>query len=271
MNTGITRQNVRESAGACLAGFPAMVAFVVLFIWAMHEMGPHLMDFLSNVGFLRRMMELAFGITISGEMSSNILHSIPWLHPVVLVIAWGILIATATRQTAGDVESGIAELILTLPVSRIRILVSGVVCLVLVADGLSLAPMVGLLVGNLLVPPPEPVAWSRFGIVMVNFLALNLAVAALATLAGSGLLRRGRAVALTGGWMMGGLAMNFLEPFLPAVHQIRWIHLLNWYRPAEIVRSGEWPVVPIAVLCSVAVVSWTVSVMVWNRRDIPAA
>ena len=270
MNLAITNRFIREATWACLACMLGIVSFVVMFIWAMQMMGPQLMEFLSSIDFLRQMLELAFGISLTGNVSSNVLYSISCLHPVVLALAWGVLISIATRQTAGEVERGTAELLLTLPLSRRRLLNSGVACWVLAAVAVSVAPMIGLLIGTRLFEPHEPIQYIRFVMVMFNFLALNLTVAAIATLLGVCIPRRGIAVAITSAILITGLAMNFLESFLPFIERLRFLNLLNYYRPGNIVRDGVWPIGNMLILAGLALASLLVTQAVWQRRDIPS-
>ncbi len=270
MNKAITNRFLRESMWPGLVAGAGIILFVVLFVWAMQMMGPQLMEFLSSVGFLRQMLELAFGISLEGAISSNVLFSIVWLHPVVLALSWGTLIAIATRQTAGEVERGTAELLLTLPLSRRTVLVCGMICWSMVAVTLSVCPLLGVFTGSRLFVPAEPVRFDRFAIVMINFLALNLTVAALATLTGCCVARRGVAVAIVAAILIACLAMNFLESFLPLIQQVRFLNVLNYYRPSNIVRDGHWPLGNLVVLTGIGLGCLAVALVVWNRRDMPA-
>ncbi len=270
MNLAITNRFLRESLWSGLVACTGIVFFVVLFVWAMQMMGPQLFEFLSSVEFLRRMLELAFGISMQGEVSTNVLFSIVWLHPVILALAWGTLISIASRQTSGEVERGTAELLLTLPVSRNNVLACGVICWTIVALAVSICPLIGVWLGSQFVDLQEPIRFGRFGIVMINFLILNLAVASMSTLAGCCVDRRGVAVATVAVILITGLAMNFLESFLPAIQRIRFLNVLNYYQPSNIVRDGIWPVANLAVLGGISLVCLTVAAVIWNRRDIPA-
>ncbi len=269
MNLAITQRFLRESLWPTLVSCAGIVLFVVLFVWAMDQMGPQLMEFVSSVGFLRQMLELAFGISLTGAVSSNVLFSIVWMHPVVLALSWGLLIAVATRQTCGEVERGTAELLLTLPVSRQGILVCGVATWSLISVLISVCPLAGVFAGTWFVEQTDPVQYSRFTMVMVNFLALNLAVASMATLAGTCIMRRGVAIAVVAGMLIAGLAMNFLESFLTFIQRIRFLSVLNYYHPGDIVRDGTWPIADIATLTGIAGVCLTAALIVWVRRDIP--
>ena len=73
MNVAITRRFLRESIWPALASCAGIVFFVVLFVWAMDQMGPQLMEFLSSIQFLREMLEMAFGVSLSGAVSNNVL------------------------------------------------------------------------------------------------------------------------------------------------------------------------------------------------------
>lgn len=270
MNLALFLNNCRQSLWAMLGSFVGIALFVVLFIWSMQTMGPQVMEFLSSVGFLRKMLELAFGFTLDGEISSNTLYSIAWLHPVVLALSWGPLIATATRQTSGEMERGRTELTISLPLSRWEIFWSGWLCTALVSAAVSVAPLIGLWAGSQLFEPFEPIRFSRFAIASFNLWMLNLAVGSLATLIGVRMVRRGVAVAAVSAILILFVAMNFLESFLVAIQKIKFVSLLYYYRPGDIIRGDQWPIFGTTALFTIAAITSVVAAINWQRRDIPA-
>ncbi|MFO0943079.1 MAG: hypothetical protein U0930_20280 [Pirellulales bacterium] len=269
MNRTIFINNCRQSLWATLGSCVGIALFVVLFIWSMQTMGPQLMEFLSSVGFLRKMLELAFGFTLDGEVSSNTLYSIAWLHPVVLALSWGTLIATATRQTSGEMERGRTELTISLPLSRGEIFWAGWFCTALVSVLVSVAPLIGLWVGSQLFEPFEPIRFGRFAIASFNLWMLNVAVGSLTTLIGVRLVRRGVAVATVSSILILFVAMNFLESFLVAIQKIKFVSLLYYYRPGDIVRSEQWPIYDTTALFTISTVASIVAAVLWQRRDMP--
>lgn len=270
MNVAITRKFARESWLLLAVVVYADVFFVVLFVWAMQAMGPQLMEFMSSVGFLRNILEMAYGISIEGMVSSNTLFAICYLHPVILALSWGFVIASASKFIAGEIDQGTADLLLALPVHRATVMASGAWVWVAGAVVIALCPLLGIWIGTRLFEPSEPIRFGRFAIVSVNFLAINVAIGALTAMVSSFVRRRGHAVAVIVALAIAWMAMNFLQSLLPAVEQLKFLSLLNYYQPADISRDGLWPVSDLLVLGSVTIVSLLIGLTAYCRRDIPA-
>ena len=203
-------------------------------------------------------------------MSTNTLYAIVFLHPVILALVWGFLIAAASKFTVGEIERGTADLLLALPLHRSSVIGSGTWVWGMGAVAISFCPLLGIWIGTGLFEPTEPIRFGRFAIVCVNFLALNLAIAALTMMISCMVNRRGHAIAVIVALAITWLSMNFVESFLAVVRQIKFLSLLSYYQPADISRDGSWPVEDIAILCSVAVAAWLIGLTVYCRRDIPA-
>ena len=248
-----------------------MIAFVILFVWAMLNMGTELLDFVSRLPIIRKIFEMSFGINVSGEVSFGILFSVCYTHAVVLSLAWSVIIATTTRVIVGEVERGTADLLFTLPVTRAEVFVSTTVVWVLSAAALSFAPMIGIVIANAIFQPDESVQISRFFLPAINFFFLNLAVGAFSTMMSCFLNRRGRVVGIVVGVVLCSVVLNFLEPFLSWVQSVKFLSLLSYFRPVDLVRTGQWPVQQVVVLFGIAVVSWTIGLLYFSKKDIPTS
>ncbi len=270
MNLAIVIKSLRESALLLACTVLGIVTFVVVFVGAIQGLGPQLMQFLSSVEFLRRMLELAYGIQLTGAVSSNILYAIAFLHPLVLALSWAFLIATTTRTTSGEIDNGTADLLLALPISRFTVYASATAVWVPAAIVVSFSPLLGVWIGIQIWEPTEPIQFQRFFITSICFCAMNLAVGGLSKMASCLVRRRGHAVAVVFAVGMVSVAMNFLEPFLPFIERIKFLSLLNYYRPAEVVRDGSWPLVDIIVLVTFAIATWLIGLWVYARKDISA-
>ena len=96
---------------------------------------------------------------------------------------------------------------------------------------------------------------------------------------GSLINRRGVAIGVVVGVVFVSVVLNFLEPFMRFTEQgqsgekawFAYFSLLNYFRPVDIVRSGQWPVESISVLLALATTFWIVGLIVFSRKDIPAA
>ncbi len=271
MNRALVGKFVGDSRLPLSCVVVGIVGYAVLFVWAMQNLGAQLLEFLSSVQFLRQMLEMAYGIDLSGEVSSTILYAIAFSHPVVLALSWGMLITACTRVIAAEIDWGTADLVLSLPVSRPNVYASSVLDSLFCAVIVSFCPLLGVWIGIHLFEPTEPVILSRFIAPSVNFLALNLAIAGITMLAASFTGRRAHAVAIVIGVALVCITMKFLEPFLPWLERIQFISPLNYYNPAESVRNATWPTSHIIALTAIGLATALIGLWQFRRKDIPAA
>ena len=249
----------------------AIVAFVILIVYSMLNMGAEVMEFVSKVGFIRKIFEATLGISVEGDVSINTLFSISFTHGMVLMLTWGTLIAAATRVTVGEQERGTADLLLTLPVTRTEVYLSTTTAWLIMAAMLSMCPIIGVAIGIQIFETEEVVELSRYVAPTINFLAINLAVAGVAMMVGSLINRRGHAVGVIVGVAFVSVVLNFIEPFLPTLKSIRYFGLLNYFRPVDIVRTGELPQSSVAVLLTIAAVTWIIGLTAYRSKDVPTA
>lgn len=270
-NRGIIAKTIRDSLFAVLLAAVGLIAFVVLFTWAMMNMGQDVLEFVAKFPFLRKIFEMSLGIKVEGEFSLNVMFSVCFTHGVVLATTWGVLITIVTRVTVGEVDRGTADLLLTLPVSRLQVILSTTLVWLIVAVLLSGCPIIGIAISKLVFSPDEVVVLGRFVAPAVNFLCVNLVMASIAMLLGCVLNQRSSAVGIIVGVALVSVVLNFLEPFLEFVKYIRFMGLLSYFQPVETVRSGEWPVANMLSLLTMAAACWSVGTFVYCRKDIPTA
>lgn len=271
INLAISIKTLRDSAATVVLACLATIAFVVLFVWAMVNMGTDLLKFVSQFSFLKNIFELSLGIRVEGDVSINLLLGVTFTHLVVLVLAWGTIIAAVTRTTVGEVEQGTADILFSLPVARWSVLLSTTVVWLLMAVLLACSAWVGICIGGMAFARDEPVAFSKFIPVAVNLLALHWAVGGIGLLVSALSPRRGVAIGTVVGIALASVTLNFVEPFIPVLRPFRVLGLLYYFRPVDIVRTGVWPLTQCAVLATTALVCWAIGTVVFCRKDIPAA
>lgn len=270
MNLAILRKTASDSALAVILACAGTTGFVVLFVCAMQNMGAEVLDFLARVGFLRRMLEVSFGVSVEGEVSSAVLYAVSFTHLVVLAAAWGALIAIVSRVTAGEEEQGTADLLYALPVRRSSVLVSTTLVWVGAAALLAASPLAGILVGTLAFPPTDEVRVARYVPVSVNLFALHLAIGGLTSLTGVLSSRRGFAIGIVVVVALVSATLNFVEPFLPAISRVNFLGLLHWFRPVDVIRHATWPAGSILILAGFGLCCWLTALVVHSRKDFPA-
>lgn len=237
----------------------------------MLDMGTELMQFVSKFEFLKKIFEVGFGINVSGEVSLRVLFAVCFTHGVILTLTWAVMIATSSRVTAGEIERGTADLLLTLPVTRSEVYFSTSLVWFLAALVLSACPIIGVWTGLQIFETTEVVDTREYFRPASNFFFLLLAIGGISSLASCLINRRGPAVALTIGILLTSTALKFIEPFIDGIAQIRFLGLLNYFRPVEVVRAGQWPLFEMVVLFLVGFSCWTAGLVAFCRKDIPTA
>ena len=175
---------------------------------------------------------------------------------------------SCTRLPAGEIDRGTIDLLLGWPVSRRGVfLCDSFVWLVSGAFILALG-WVGFTIGAQKMPPemrPERlhVVW-----VLTNLGCVYAAVGGLAYLCSSLCSRRAWAIATVFGLMLGSFQLSFLAQAWEPAKQLAFLSVLEYYQPAEIVRSGQFPKGDVLVLLSCALVTWLLSGEIVARRSI---
>ncbi len=225
-------------------------------------------EVLSSMPWVRTIMGALLGSDLGEEISARMLQSIVWVHPTVLAILWAHEIVFCTRLPAGEIDRGTIDILLGLPVSRRVVFVCE--SAVWLASGAYLLAMGGL--GHLLAGPASAADGladgSRFVIVLSNLYCVYLAVGGLAYLVSAMSDRRGRAVAVVFSIVLASFLLNFLAQFWEPAKRVAFLGLLNYYSPAEILRTGSWPLRDMFVLVSFAVLCWTLGCEIFARRSI---
>lgn len=270
MNLAVVAKTLRDSITTIALAALGTVGFVVLFSWAMVNMGQETLKFVSQFPFLRTILEASLGIRVEGEVSVNMLLAVSFTHLVLLALAWATILATVTRVTAGEVERGTADLLLSLPISRLTVAASTTLVWVLAAAILSACAVAGVWIGGMLFAGDEEVHVRRFVPAAANLFTLHLALGGLGHVAAAIVNRRGLAIGMVVTVVLVSVTLNFVEPFVPAIQSVKFLGLLHYFRPVDVVRAQVWPLQNCLVLVGIASVSWTIGTIYFCRKDIPA-
>lgn len=268
---GLIAKTLRETwpTTVFLACAFCLVTFLLTFVLPQFqkEMG----DLLAQLPLVKSMLSALMGIDVEDEFTARVLQSLVWVHPVVLAILWTHAIMFCTRLPAGEISAGTIDFLLSLPVSRRTVYCCESLMWVLSGLVLALLGVSGHLAG----------AWAgsmqnRPGLVVILFVVMNqyglyLAVGGVTCLLAAMSNRRGRAAAVVVGIVLGSFLLNFLSQFWQPAEKLAFLGLLEYYRPAEIVREGELPMGDLVVLVLIAVATWVSGGVIMVRRSICAA
>jgi len=223
---------------------------------------------LLKMEFLQPFLVGLLGERVEGAFERNNVIALAWLDPVVFAILWAHAIWVCSRAPAGEIDRGTADVLLGLPVSRFR---------------LYLAESIGLAAGGVFV-----VAFGLFGnwiatwflasglegvvryttMMAVNLYFVTLAVAGVVFAASAVSDRRGRAVGLSLFVVISSFLISFLAQLWSPFEHVRWLSVLRYYKPLDIVRYDAWPVNDMVTLFLVGAAFWGVGAVVFMRRDI---
>jgi ABC-type transport system involved in multi-copper enzyme maturation permease subunit len=247
----------------------AALLFEVLFVLAMKKIAPEMLSFARRVEILRRIFQILLSLDLSAAVSPTSLVVLGFLHPFLSAVSWGTLVAIATRLPAGEVDRGTADLLLTLPVPRASVYVATTVVWGLTALALAGATWTGAVLGTLLIPLPGPVDLTRVGMVAANQAAVLMAIGGTSAMVSCLVNHRGPAVAILIAVLLASFLVNFLAVFLPFFETVDFLGLLHYFRPVDIAREGQWPARDLSLLAATAVITWSVGLFVFQRKDIP--
>jgi ABC-type transport system involved in multi-copper enzyme maturation permease subunit len=239
-NFAIFRKTLRDGVWACALSSVGLIAFVVLFVWAMQEMGTEVLEMVSNIPFLLKIFETSFGIEISGDVSLNLICGVCFTHGVVLALTWTVIIAATTRVTAGEIDRGTADILLALPVSRSAIYFSTTLAWLLFAVVLAVCPLLGFTVAKFTIATEEPIDLASFVPPAVNFFFLNVAVGGISAMIGGILNRRGVAVGMSVGVIVSSYVVGILVPLAPGLERFSPISLMSYFRPVDLVLQSHF-------------------------------
>lgn len=269
MSVAIIRKTARDSALLVLAITAGVIFFEAILVRALGELPSEAAHMLRWAG-INRMMRMLLGADLSTALNATTLVTIGLAHPLIYALTWTLVLTICTRVTAGEIERGTADLLLTLPISRANAYASSTIVWALAGIPVSLAAMVGIWIGGTLWPLEHPIRYGQFWPVIVNLLMLYLSVGGVTMLVGSILGRPGLALAVVLAGLLASFLLNYLVTLWPEVEPAARFGLLHYYRPLPSVRDQVWPIRDIAILGGVGAVAWTVGLVWYTRRDIPA-
>lgn len=248
--------------GCALLGVNALLTFVI------PQFQDAITEVLNKLPFVRPVFAAFLGTEVGDSITARTLQAFLWVHPTVLTLLWAHAIVFCTRLPAGEIDRGTIDVLLGLPVTRRAVYCGEVIAWL--ATGLLILLM-GFL-GHCLTLSSMPVETrpqlSRELMVLANLYGVYVAVGGIALLASSLSDRRGRAMAVTFAVVVASFLLNFVAQFWESADQFAFLGLMEYYRPAQILQSGAFPVSDLIVLLSVGTTAALLGSEVVARRSI---
>lgn len=222
----------------------------------------------NKMPIVKPLITALLGVDPGNQMSSQLSQAFLWVHPTVLTLLWGHEVMYCSRIPAGEIDRGTADFLLCLPVSRWKVfsaetigwLISGVCILV--------SGYAGHLIASLTVQPEMRLSTVHTLLVMTNLAAVYLAAGSFAFLLSALSDRRGRAIGVVFAIMLASFLINFLAQFQDWAKRFSWLSVMEYYRPAIIIQTGELPWTDVGILLCITLTFWVAGGVIFRTRSI---
>jgi hypothetical protein len=268
MNRGLIEKTLRETLGTTLLFGCALFLAEGLLAYALPTFQEEISSAWLRLGLIKDILRALLGAEIGETFGPGIFSAVPWVHPVPLAIVWAHAIILSSRFPAGEVDRGTVDVLLGLPVSRFQVYLSETLVWLASASALSGFLVLGNFLGTLASRDGRPLSVGAAAAILANFLLLDAAVAGVGWLASSLARTRPRAIAVVFSILLASYLLNFLAQLWPVARDVAFSSILTYYRPLRMVEGADCPLGDMAVLGSVALVSWGAGAFVLARRDI---
>lgn len=265
---GLLRKSLCEVWFPTLLASAGLMLILALLTTVLPQLEAGIGEVLNRIPFIKKILASLLGPELADEISLPALRAILWVHPTLLSILWAFEIVICTRLPAGEIDRGTIDFLLSLPVSRRThyLVETGVwlaAGLVVLGCGYTGHRMAAAALSS------EMALSGREALtVLSNLYALYIAVGGIAWLVSSLSSHRGRAIGTVFGIILVSFLVNFVAQFWQPLQAISFLSLLEYYRPAQILTKGEFPVGNIAVLLGIGLASWAAGGEILARRSI---
>lgn len=206
------------------------------------------------------------GVDGSTSGVAEFAFGLAWSHPVILALLFAHAIIYTTRVPAGEVERGTMDILLGLPVSRWGLHASETAAWALSAVLLLGSMFVGSYLGAQFIKAENRPDWGVLAIVLGNLACVYAAAGAAGMLCAASTNRRTRAVLTVLIVLVASMLIFLLRGMWEPAEKFGFLSLLYYYRPAIILRTGNWPWRDIGVLLGTFAALWVAAGIVLNRR-----
>lgn len=182
------------------------------------------------------------------------------------IIAGAFVIAYATGVIAKEIESGTIEMLLSQPITRVSALVTKSIVLFAGTIGLIIVTLLTTYITALAVDIElKPEGVIALGVIGgLFFLAIGSYSLLFSVIFGE----RGRAAFASAGLLTAMYLLTVLTQFADWAERLSALSLFHYYDSGELLSTGDIPLDSLAVFGGVIILTYTASVIIFNRRDI---
>ncbi len=245
----------------CLGSIKALFAYVLPTFAKDFEM-------LWAPTFVKSIIGAMLGTEIGDSIGPFTFAAISWVHPLVIALVWTHELTFCSRLPAGEIDRGTIDVVMSLPVSRVRLYVCD--SLVWLATGLFLIAfaVIGDLVGTAFVADGEKPAIHRVLAVAANFYGLYIGVGGFVYFLSSSSSSRGSVIRAALLILIASFLLNFLVPFWKPAKSFELLSALTYYRPMAVLNGGGLPLWDTAILAGGGFLFWAAGALRFRNRDI---
>lgn len=271
MNAALIRKTARDTLPLLLLCAVAMFGFEFALLSALNQVGDQIVEIMRRLTVARKIIQVLTGVDLEQDLSYTTLVSLSLVDGWMVAVMAAFMITTCTRVIAAEVERGTADLLLTLPFRRSTAFFSVSLVWIVGAVLLTFTPFVGLAMGNLVFKAKEPLEFAKLWWAAPHICGFMLAIGGIATCFASTVERRSTAVGIVVGMLIVSVFLNVLEAFSSVFAYVRYLGILHYYRPVDVVRAGGPMSGTLGALLAIGLVFWLLGLRAFCRRDIPAA
>jgi ABC-type transport system involved in multi-copper enzyme maturation permease subunit len=271
VNLGLVQRSLREIVWTTITLALFLGSISALLAYALPRIQARFMQRSFIPPGVRQFRDAIFGFDSTQAGVAEIAFSLAWSHPIVIALLSAHAIIVCTRILAAEVERGTVDVLLALPVSRLRLLTSETLAWLLSAGVLLGAVLGGSYLGSRFIPQEHRPDFGKLLMVLVNLALVYGVIGTSSILMGVLTDRRVRAVLTVLVLTVFSVLISFLhtlDPSLEFTKNLRFLSVLDYYKPIRVLMDGAWPWRDLAILGGVCLGLWSAAAVVLARRDV---
>lgn len=272
LNLGLVQRALREIFWVTVTLSLLLGSVSGLLAWAMPRIQDRMLRRNRVPGFVRELRNSLLGIDNSmGASPADLGIAIAWSHPIIIALIAAHAIIVCTRILAAEVERGTVDVLLALPVSRLRLFLSETFAWFMSAVMLFAGMYAGTFVGSRFVEENLRPDFVNLLVVLANLVLVYSCIGMIAMVGAVMWDRRVRAVLAAIIITVLSVLINFLHTLddsLAFTKQFRFLSILDYYRPIDALMNGNWPWRNLGVLAGVTLGLWIIAAAWLSRRDV---
>ncbi|MFA5107010.1 MAG: ABC transporter permease subunit [Patescibacteria group bacterium] len=185
------------------------------------------------------------------------------IWPLMMII---LMISIAGGALAGEIERGTIELVLSRPISRLKLFIGRY------TYGFIALAIFILTTVFMIIPLAElhNVTYDagRYYLIAILGLLFGLAVFSLAMLASALFSEKGRVSMIMGGLLVLMYVLNLVAALKENLSDLKYLSFFHYFDAQSALTKGELNLTSVWVFAGIIVVSTIVGAVVWKRRDV---